>query len=174
MLGVGPELRVRKPIRCIFSGCARAAIGQAAAALPRSAMNSRRLMASPAPTTTSGVKTISHLDQKLCSSLHPKGAAHVRFGSLADIEARPRDVRFTSKSGHTSASSRCPLCANNYRMHRSKYCHLARTPNGPHLPNHIDMECGTIRDAGVPRRGLDSRLRRTRPAILRTIEGGPS
>jgi hypothetical protein len=20
----------------------------------------------------------------------------------------------------------------------------------PHLPNHIDMECGTIRDAGVP------------------------
>ena len=61
------------------------------------------------------------------------GATHVCFGSLAEIEACLSDVRFTSKSGHTSASSRCPLCANNYRMHRSKYCHLARTPNGPHL-----------------------------------------
>src|SRR5262249_54392638 len=30
-------------------------------------------------------------------------AAHVRFGSLADIEAPPADVRFTPKSGHGSA-----------------------------------------------------------------------
>jgi hypothetical protein len=27
-------------------------------------------------------------------------AANVRFGSLADIEPRPPDVRFTPKSGH--------------------------------------------------------------------------
>src|SRR5262249_5533362 len=35
-----------------------------------------------------------------------------------------------------------PLRRNTRRPH-------SRTPNGPHLPNHIDMECGTIRGAGV-------------------------
>jgi hypothetical protein len=29
---------------------------------------------------------------------------HVRFGSLADISERTRDVRFTSESGHLSVS----------------------------------------------------------------------
>jgi hypothetical protein len=39
-----------------------------------------------------------------------KALGHVRFGSLADIEALPFDVRFTPKSGHPShlAGSRLP------------------------------------------------------------------
>jgi hypothetical protein len=31
---------------------------------------------------------------------HQSRASHVRFGSKADIGPYPRDVRFTSKSGH--------------------------------------------------------------------------
>jgi hypothetical protein len=42
-----------------------------------------------------------------CCALHcaPRQilAANVRFGSKADIETRPSDVRFTPKSGHPSA-----------------------------------------------------------------------
>jgi hypothetical protein len=39
--------------------------------------------------------------------------AHVRFGSKADIEARPFDVRFTPKSGHGWVTVRRPLCAKS-------------------------------------------------------------
>ena len=48
-------------------------------------------------------------------SLHGSNplTAHVRFGSKADMEASPRDVRFTSKSGHWLSVSRCPLCAKS-------------------------------------------------------------
>src|SRR5690242_16741773 len=38
-------------------------------------------------------------------------AAHIRFASKADIEARPRRVRFTPESGHRRAALGCPLCA---------------------------------------------------------------
>ena len=40
-------------------------------------------------------------------------AAHVRFGSKADIEAHPRNVRFTPKSGHRVSALACPLCAKS-------------------------------------------------------------
>ena len=40
-----------------------------------------------------------------------KQVAHVRFGSLADIEARPINVRFTPESGHRNSVVECPLCA---------------------------------------------------------------
>ena len=46
--------------------------------------------------------------------------ANVRFGSKADIEARPLDVRFTPKSGHCLARLECPLCANRRHMQCSK------------------------------------------------------
>src|SRR5262245_14873165 len=36
---------------------------------------------------------------------------HVRFGSKADMAECLSNVRFTPKSGHGSAQSRCPLCA---------------------------------------------------------------
>jgi hypothetical protein len=51
----------------IAACCARAASGHAAAALPESAMNSRRLMASPVPRTTSGMKRLSHFWIKDCA-----------------------------------------------------------------------------------------------------------
>jgi hypothetical protein len=35
-------------------------------------------------------------------------AADVRFGSKADIEARPSDVRFTPKSGHPDLADGLP------------------------------------------------------------------
>jgi hypothetical protein len=40
-------------------------------------------------------------------------AFNVRFGSLADIFASDRDVRFTPESGHSTARVACPLWANS-------------------------------------------------------------
>ena len=37
----------------------------------------------------------------------------VRFGSKADIEVLPPDVRFTPKSEHCFGDTQCPLCANS-------------------------------------------------------------
>jgi len=39
--------------------------------------------------------------------------AHVRFGSKANIGARPNNVRFTPESGHGLSVSGCPLCAKS-------------------------------------------------------------
>jgi hypothetical protein len=41
--------------------------------------------------------------------------ADVRFGSLADIDERLTDVRFTPESGHHKPLWGCPLCAINGR-----------------------------------------------------------
>src|SRR6516164_4790350 len=51
----------------------------------------------------------------LCQSPRKGGceAQNVRFGSKADIEAPPSDVRFTPKSGHRVSGSGCPLCAKS-------------------------------------------------------------
>ena len=38
--------------------------------------------------------------------------SYVRFGSLADISERTRDVRFTPESGHAERQHRRPLSAN--------------------------------------------------------------
>src|SRR6516164_10083552 len=92
---------LRNPTTGNADCCAFPASGHAAAAPPTNAMNSRRLMASPPPRTTSGYqKTITFLDRELRRSLHASGRPHVRFGSLADIETGQPDVRFTSKSRH--------------------------------------------------------------------------
>ena len=40
---------------------------------------------------------------------------YVRYGSLADISERTRDVRFTPESGHTERQHRRPLSANSGR-----------------------------------------------------------
>ena len=53
-------------------------------------MNSRRLIAS---SRGSGQGIVAAQTSTV------KGPAHVRFGSLADIQACQRDVRFTSESG---------------------------------------------------------------------------
>jgi hypothetical protein len=39
--------------------------------------------------------------------------ADVRFGSLADIEVLPTDVRFTPESGHRNSVVEYPLCAKS-------------------------------------------------------------
>jgi hypothetical protein len=50
-------------------------------------------------------------------------APHVRFGSLAEIEARPRNVRFTPESGHWKSAARCPLCAKSgHDSERQPHC----------------------------------------------------
>ena len=45
---------------------------------------------------------------------------NVRFGSLADIAARLRHVRFTPESGHAQRQHQCPLSANSRRGAASK------------------------------------------------------
>jgi hypothetical protein len=40
-------------------------------------------------------------------------AFNVRFGSKADIGARPSHVRFTSESGHWNSVAECPLKGPN-------------------------------------------------------------
>jgi len=56
----------------------------AAAALPRNRMNSRRLTASPAPRSTSGIRRISPFWIEDCVVCHTHAdRCHVRFGSLA-------------------------------------------------------------------------------------------
>src|SRR6516225_5966579 len=81
-------------MRCVFAiCCARAANGQAAAALPSVAMNSRRFINCP-PTDD---KMLAHIIT--CASQQEQ-TVDVRFGSKADIGAPSPDVRFTPKSGH--------------------------------------------------------------------------
>src|SRR4029453_11685354 len=45
---------------------------------------------------------------------------HVRFGSLADIKAWIRDVRFTPESGHSSERVGCPLSARTHAVQQTK------------------------------------------------------
>src|SRR6202035_4080727 len=57
-----------------------------AAILPTNAMNSRRLMASPAPRDFIRCeKNITNLDRELCRSLHPRGPLPMSIGSEADV-----------------------------------------------------------------------------------------
>src|SRR6516162_11007374 len=80
----------------IRSGCcARAANGIATAKPKIALINSRRLMLPARLGTT-------RLSVKLA-----RGFANVRFGSEADIEACPFDVRFTPESGHQLERYEC-------------------------------------------------------------------
>jgi hypothetical protein len=47
------------------------------------------------------------------SASSEKRAAHVRFGSEADISHYAGDVRFTPESGHWNSVASCPLCAKS-------------------------------------------------------------
>ena len=50
---------------------------------------------------------------RVASASLPRPGQRVRFGSLADISERTRDVRFTPKSGHADVS-RHPKCHNRH------------------------------------------------------------
>src|SRR6516165_2917607 len=70
--------------------------------------------------------------------------ADVRFGSKADIGVRPRDVRFTLKSGHRNSVVECPLCAKSGLMHRSKKDHHSITSSA-----RLSNDCGTVRPSAL-------------------------
>jgi hypothetical protein len=50
---------------------------------------------------------------KPASLLQHELMADVRYGSLADIEAHPRHVRFAPKSEHSLSALGCLLCAKS-------------------------------------------------------------
>jgi len=57
---------------------------------------------------------------KMLDQLHrrfSRGEVNVRYGSLADISQRFRNVRFTLNSGHAPPDHQCPLSARS--GHRS-------------------------------------------------------
>src|SRR5262249_31841312 len=91
-----PSRRMRSPC------CARTLSGHTAAEPAMALMKSRRLIAYP------------ENEQWYRQTLVPwKGSRNVRFGSKADIAARPVDVRFTPKSRHCGARLACPLRAKS-------------------------------------------------------------
>src|SRR6516165_8860197 len=106
---------LRNPTTGNADCCAFPASGHAAAAPPTNAMNSRRLMASPAPRTTSGYqKNITFLDRELSfaniqaaapmSALGQKRTSWLADGMSAlppkaDIGTQSRNVRFVPKDG---------------------------------------------------------------------------
>ena len=53
---------------------------------------------------------------RIGSPIKPKTPSDVRYGSLADIGERIRDVRFTPESGHDQRQHRRPLSANSGRL----------------------------------------------------------
>ena len=57
------------------------------------------------------IKYLSRREPFRETTLKRSAKPNVRFGSLADITARSRHVRFTPNSGHLSARAGCPLCA---------------------------------------------------------------
>ena len=57
-------------------------------------------------------------------ALQKSWAAHVRFGSKADIPLRRCDVRFTPNSGHRGQTVGCLLCAKSGLLQRSKKASL--------------------------------------------------
>jgi hypothetical protein len=62
------------------------------------------------------IHRLALLDSPISLGLTPEvnltgAASDVRFGSLADITARSRHVRFTSDSGHSSVQVGCPKSA---------------------------------------------------------------
>ena len=92
------------PIVGSFGCCARAASGHTIATPPTSVMKSRRFITPPRSSKRSIVAATTGSPE----GLHQ---ADVRFGSKADVEARPSDVRFTPESGHSPTRSGCLLWA---------------------------------------------------------------
>ena len=82
----------RNPITGTADFCARAASGHATTALLKSLVNSRRLMASPAPRTKSGIKRLSHFWIEICAVRRTQAAATM-----------------SALGQHRSTSNQCPL-----------------------------------------------------------------
>ena len=64
-------------------------------------------------------------------------AAHVRFGSEADIQPCLSDVRFTPKSGHGSAPAlNVRIATSTQSAAALRYSHLVVSIRKPPLPNY--------------------------------------
>jgi hypothetical protein len=104
---------------------------------------------------------------------------HVRFGSKADIEARPFDVRFTPKSGHWRSEFRGLLCAKSGREQVQQKSAMERqVVASPHdgvsydtLP--VDLATGKTLIESVKRCGASPRLNR-QPGFLCAFAVRPS
>ena len=88
----------------------------------------------------------------------------VRFGSKADIEARPFNVRFTPKSGHCRATVGCLLCATS-GCEQSQQVALFNHLVGALLEEQRNIEAERLGGLGVDGhlkfgRQLDRKLRR--------------
>src|SRR5262249_46412594 len=92
----------RNPITGTADCCARAASGHATTVLLKSLMNSRRLMASPAPRTKSGIKRLSHFWIENCA--------------VRRTQAGPQPCPLWVKSGHFAKGGR--LSATGESHHR--------------------------------------------------------
>src|SRR5262252_1780533 len=111
----------RNPITGTADCCARATSGHATTVLLKSLMNSRRLMASPAPRTKSGIKRLSHFWIENCAVRRTQaGPQPCPLWVKADIAECETNVRFTPKSGHRNSLAGCLLCAKSRLMHCSK------------------------------------------------------
>ena len=89
------EPTLRNPTSGMFGCCARTASGHATAVLLKNLMNSRRLMASPAPRTKSGIKRLSHFWIENCA--------------VRRTQAGPQPCPLWVKSRHSTTSDQCPL-----------------------------------------------------------------
>ena len=100
------------------------------------------------PTGTGEIEYHSNIAQRglgpalVAAGIVTKDGRHVRFGSKPDMTLSIRDVRFTPESRHSSARSRCPLCARSRLMHRSKQrlysttsSAIESTPDGTSMPS---------------------------------------
>ena len=59
------------------------------------------------------IEQVRDLTGSVYSRNQQNDAANVRFGSKADIASRPRHVRYSPQSGHSSARFACPLSASS-------------------------------------------------------------
>src|SRR6516164_9969080 len=85
----------RNPITGTADRCARAANGHATTVLLENLVNSRRLMASPAPRTKSGIKRLSHFWTENCA--------------VRRTQAGSQPYPLWVKSGHSTMSDQCLL-----------------------------------------------------------------
>ena len=91
--------------------------------LPKSLMNSRRLMGFTSLPRATFLKFSPIFKQELCAASQQDRRVHVCFGSKADICDATRHVRLTPIADMCGATPGCPLCANSGH---SKRCAINR------------------------------------------------
>jgi len=110
----------RNPITGTADCCARAVNGHATTVLLKRLMNSRRLMASPAPRTKSGIKRLSHFWIENCA--------------VRRTQARPQPCPLYPRKRTSPSALECPLSAMCGRLRVGKgYFHVRRVSRCSHV-----------------------------------------